>query len=124
MIDVINVSRESQACVDEMYDKFVKTVHDEMSSKLTPLIGGGRRKNTPYKPYWCEELSHLWKLAHEKENDPTDKKCVLLGQGHMYQNCDMMLERNDKCEFFTTLRAISYMYQLYSLYYRLHCFTV
>ena len=39
-----------------------------MNEKLTPLSKGGRRKFTPYKPYWCNELSRLWKIAHDKEN--------------------------------------------------------
>ena len=51
------------ACVYEMYDKFVKAVHDEMSSNLTRLSGGGRRKNTPYKPYWCDELLSILGLT-------------------------------------------------------------
>ncbi len=54
--------------MDEKYDNFVKIVHDEMKDKLTPLSKGGRRKCTPYKPYWTDELSRLWKLAHDKEN--------------------------------------------------------
>ena len=68
LIDEINVCRETQNCVDEKYTDFVKIVHDEMNEKLTPLSKGGRRKCTPYKPYWTDELSRLWKLAHDKEN--------------------------------------------------------
>ena len=54
--------------MDEKYSSFVRIVHDEMNEKLTPLSKGGRRKFTPYKPYWCQELSRLWKNAHDKEN--------------------------------------------------------
>ncbi len=67
LIDNISASRETQDCVDNMYNKLVGEIHKEMSSKLTPLSMGGKRKNTPYKPYWCNELSNLWKSAHEKE---------------------------------------------------------
>ncbi len=44
LIDEINVGLESQDCVDEMYNKLVKAVQDEMGEKLTPLSKGGRRK--------------------------------------------------------------------------------
>ena len=67
LIDEINVSRETQQCVDVMYENLIKVVHNEMKDKLVPLSTGGRRKNTPYKPYWNNELSALWKAAHDKE---------------------------------------------------------
>ncbi len=67
LIDEINVSRESQSCVDEMYSKVVNVILNEMKDKLSPLSTNGKRKNTPYKPYWNENLSKLWKTAHDKE---------------------------------------------------------
>ncbi len=67
LIDEINVTMETQSSVDKMYDKLLNVIHKEMQDKLTPIAKGGRRKNTPYKPYWNSDLSGLWKTAHEKE---------------------------------------------------------
>ncbi len=33
-----------------------------------------RRKNTPFKPYWCNELSDMWKAAYEKQRIYTQYK--------------------------------------------------
>ncbi len=38
---IIDLIDETQNCVDEKYDNFVKIVHDEMKEKLTPLSKGG-----------------------------------------------------------------------------------
>ncbi len=67
LIDEINVSRETQNSVNVMYENLIHVIQDEMKSKLEPISKGGRRKNTPYKAYWNNELSALWKTVHEKE---------------------------------------------------------
>ncbi len=67
LIDQINLSRETQQHVDKMYEKLLSIIVNEMREKLSPVSKCGRRKNTPYKPYWDENLSSLWKVAHEKE---------------------------------------------------------
>ncbi len=74
LIDEINITRENQSCVDEMYSKVVNVIHAEMKDKLSPLSKSGKRKNTPYKAYWNENLSKLWKTAHEKESMYTKYK--------------------------------------------------
>ncbi len=50
-----------------MYNKVIRVIHDEMQDKLVPLSKSGKRKNTPFKPYWNHELSDSWKIAHDKE---------------------------------------------------------
>ncbi len=68
LIDQINLSRETQCHVDELYENLLSIIINEMREKLSPISKCGRRKNTPYKPYWNEELSSLWKTAHMKES--------------------------------------------------------
>ncbi len=68
LIDRILVTRDNQNDIDAMYDSLVKTVLAEMKENLTPLSKSGRRKNTPFRPYWCAELSQLWKRAHDMHN--------------------------------------------------------
>ena len=68
LIDQINLSRETQRCVDEKYELLLSVIKDEMRDKLSPVSKSGRRKNTPYKPYWNDELSELWKIASSKES--------------------------------------------------------
>ncbi len=67
------------------------------------LYGGGRRKNTPYKPYWCDELSRLWKLAHEKEIIYTKFKGARRAEEQLRQqfkqarnNFDKLLKRRQR----------------------------
>ena len=73
LIDEINCCRESQSYVDEKYEKLTNVILNEMEEKWSPISTCGRRKNTPFKPYWNEDLSSLWKLAHAKES--TYVKC-------------------------------------------------
>ncbi len=51
-----------------MYDNLVNVIHNEMKDKLCPMSKSGRRKSTPLKPYWHQDLSNLWKITSEKEN--------------------------------------------------------
>ncbi len=67
LIDDILLVRENQGEVDHMYDKVVRTIFDEMQNKLTPISKTGRRKNTPFRPYWCAELSDLWRKTYDSE---------------------------------------------------------
>ncbi len=67
LIENITLARENQASVDVAYNKVVEVVYKEMKDKLQSVSKSHRRKNTPFKPYWTDELSKLWKAAFEKE---------------------------------------------------------
>ncbi len=67
LIDDITLVRENQSDVDQMYDNVVQLVFREIKEMLPPVSKSGRRKNTPFRPYWCPELSELWRKAYEKE---------------------------------------------------------
>ncbi len=56
---------------DEMYSNLLDVINNEMRDRLPPLSSHSRRKHTPYKPYWNENLSKLWKIAHDKESQYT-----------------------------------------------------
>ena len=44
LMDEINVSRESQISVDNMYNCLIHVIHDEMQDKLVPLSIGGKQR--------------------------------------------------------------------------------
>ncbi len=69
LIDDITLVRENQSDVDQMYDNVVQLVFKEIKEMLPPVSKSGRRKNTPFRPYWCPELSELWRKAYGKEKN-------------------------------------------------------
>ncbi len=41
----------------------LSVIKNEMRDELSPVSKSGGRKKTPFKLYWNEELSALWKIA-------------------------------------------------------------
>ena len=69
MISELENLRMGQENVDQMYDKFSKTVLDEMDKFLNvkTLASGLKKKYKISKPYWTDELTCLFKNMCEKE---------------------------------------------------------
>ncbi len=65
LIDDINLLRENQTEVERAYDRLLDILIKEMNDKLS-YVKLGRRKQTPFKPYWVETLSNLWQMAQCK----------------------------------------------------------
>ncbi len=69
LIEVQELCRESQANVDDCYDKLLGYLYDEMN-KYLPKMGVKTTKSLKMKkPYWNANLMSLWKLMCSKESE-------------------------------------------------------
>ena len=71
MIDRKEKIRNNQRELDDTYNALISRF-----SKLTeepPVEQIGRHKSTPFKAYWCKELSESWKAM--KDYQTAFKKC-------------------------------------------------
>ncbi len=56
--------------VDHTYSMFVNCIKNEMDRALPAVIVGKSKKYfRPSKPYWNDNLSHLWGIMNAKEKD-------------------------------------------------------
>ena len=53
----------SQGEIDRIYDKFLTNIHNEIDKHL-PLRVKHVKNKKHNKPYWTDELTHLWKSMH------------------------------------------------------------
>ena len=67
----IQNTRMMQEQVDELYDSICRCIFSEMDRYLESRLGAGggqkRLKNT--KPYWCEDLTCLWRSMNRAERE-------------------------------------------------------
>ena len=70
LISEIEQLQHSQAEIDQIYERFCKLYHDEMSTWLhSKNVHPNARKRFKRrsKPYWTENLSYLWQLLCQAE---------------------------------------------------------
>jgi hypothetical protein len=69
LIENIEMCREQQTAVDEVYKRLTETLIGKMK-EVDPAFDcpiKTRRRYRPIKPFWTEELSLLWSTMREKE---------------------------------------------------------
>ena len=69
LIRQIELCRENQIGIDDLYETFSKTVYDEMNKNIPSFDTSKRTKKLykTYKPYCNEELENLWCAMHKCE---------------------------------------------------------
>ena len=70
LIDQMLAYRGEQAELDALYDKYVLLYQSEMDAHLKELSNTPKSKKAARhstKPFWCEELTVLWKNFHDTE---------------------------------------------------------
>ena len=69
LIRQIELCRENQNGIDDLYETFSKTVYDEMNKNIPSFDTSKRTKKLykTYKPYCNEELENLWCAMHKCE---------------------------------------------------------
>ena len=70
-IDRIEKIRNSQKDLDDTYTALIS--HFSKLTEEPPVEQVGRSKSTPFKAYWCQELSESWKVM--KDCQTAFKKC-------------------------------------------------
>ena len=71
IITSIETARENQESMDKIYDSLCHTIKAEMEATI-PRYDATRRTSKRFKnrkPYWSDELQHLWDTMRIKEND-------------------------------------------------------
>ena len=69
LIENIEIVRETQSEVDNMYNRVCNLILTEMKRNI-PTFDATRKSRRRYKhnkPYWNDELSGLWKIMRDKE---------------------------------------------------------
>lgn len=64
MIEQIDTAVQTQSEINEIYSTLTESIIAEMENYKK----GTRRKNTPHKAYWTQELTDLWADVQEKFN--------------------------------------------------------
>ena len=65
LVDKIESLEKVEKCqtnLDQMYEDVISTLSEELAMLVKPRK---KRKNTPHKPYWCEELSSKWSIMYK-----------------------------------------------------------
>lgn len=69
LIDKIECNREEQAEIDKIYNEFTNNVITEMNNS-NPNYDTSyktKKRHTPRKTFWNDELQNLWNEMHQKE---------------------------------------------------------
>jgi hypothetical protein len=69
IIDKLQFNHLSQDSLDDIYGKFASHIFEQMDEYLEYRDASkqGRKRLKHSKPYWNDELFHLWKDMHTKE---------------------------------------------------------
>ncbi len=69
IIESLHTNAVSRTKLDEIYSKFCQHIYNEMDSyiRYSDALEGSRKRLKIPKPFWCDELTHLWKTMHVNE---------------------------------------------------------
>ena len=96
LIDDITLLRESQSEVDQAYDKLVNVILKEMKDEIPMFSNTCRRKHTPFKPYWDENLTSLWRITNDKQRVYTRFKGHRTNKENLRKEFETARNRFDK----------------------------
>ncbi|KAK6171959.1 hypothetical protein SNE40_018377 [Patella caerulea] len=105
IVENIETYRDTQLELDQVYDDLCGVILMEMEEKLPKYKQPDKpqKRHIHSKPYWNEELSHLWKAMRNKENlyckcSQTDvKRQTLRNEFHTARNTfDLLLRKMER----------------------------
>lgn len=70
-IDLIENSRKSKECIDEIYEKLRDIIYNEMEASIQKVVYTCKNKNNRLnnsKPNLTDQLTELWETKRESKN--------------------------------------------------------